>query len=817
MIHADYYISNDNEYYFSNHEWKALDAAALTAGSVSILFSLFVLILHSFIVIKKDSSANRLSIRMIIIACVCNIVYCTLQIVSCQIHSEVYACHILVHLIMATDTMACVALAMIGFNLVVIFIFKVSKRIKVDLCYYGVVLLSGILTFSIPLVLHVKKEPTKVPMSYCWYHYYFEGRMNGLFNWMWYYGWLLLSLTFATLCAAVSIRYVVKKQEDLADTLDMFAQREKALEPVYYLRRYTSANNSVFLKIARRCVCYPLIPLMSKVWGVSISISSIKQVNIPFSIFILDLVFSCLLGFMVTCVYLSDPAILNFIREIKYQIKKKYMYDYFSVRYQPGFNPDSTPSREYPHILKLVPLKEDVSESYKSAIRSSLINEEASINFIYHPNIELKQIRGISAADYNRNSTHQQRYSIMTITSKTGGVYLPNEVYDFDSLTTSRSHFIPMRLTLDRKKVQMMPAKSLVLNQPESSTRGARAQHTEMIETLVVYEHPCLAKFIHWVLASIFRVKPLMGDEEGEEYNKRKKHEKNPAIATTIPKRVFRDFTNSSNPSVYIDSLDSILTKGQEEQQEISNQIPPPSLPTTDDIAEMLNEITSSGSKLKMENSGQSNSDTIEKPVVNDHQLGTSSSFFQQQELSYLGVPTGSSVSVSDNLKTSLPPASENGKKKKKTKIQDQTLHLFDKPIDIKVTESLETDNSFPMQLSPPPKSHYRQQSRIKIKQLYPGTATGETSEGDTPDEQSQKDSDERDDIDDGKLKKEQDDDKSTSHILFDDFGFARTTLEYVHNWEDGRERCEVTRGDWDIEQEIQKQIELEKKITHDM
>jgi hypothetical protein len=184
MIHSDYYVTNNNQYFFSQDEWRALDASAITAGSISILFSLFVLVLHSFIVLKKDGSANRLSIRMIIIACVCNIVYCTLQIVSCQIHSTVFACHILVHLIMATDTMACMALAMIGFNLVVIFIFKVSKRIKVDLFYYGVVLLSGILTFSIPLILRIKKKPTQLPSSYCWYHYYFEGRMNGLFNWV---------------------------------------------------------------------------------------------------------------------------------------------------------------------------------------------------------------------------------------------------------------------------------------------------------------------------------------------------------------------------------------------------------------------------------------------------------------------------------------------------------------------------------------------------------------------------------------------------------------------------------------------------------
>jgi hypothetical protein len=341
---------------------------------------------------------------------------------------------------------------------------------------------------------------------------------------------------------------------------------------------------------------------------------------------------------MVTCVYLTDPAILNFIREGKFQIKKKYMYDYFSVRYQPGFDPDGTPSKEYPRILKLVPLENGSSENYKSVVRSSLINEEQGLNFIYHPSIELKQIHGIPTLDYNH--INDKRYSIMTFTSKTGSVYLPNEVYDFESLKKSKSHFIPMRLTHNRKVIQVVPEKILGLDQPETST-STHAKHTEMIETLVVYDNPCFAKCIHWVLLNVFRVKPFSGnDDDADENNKSGKAAQNPGPS----KRVFRDFTNSSDPSIPLDYLDSTSV---EEEQQLSNQ-GPSSLPSTiiNSTPDTPNEILSSVNKLNTGTSGSY-----------DHQLGTSS-HYQQQDSSCLDVPAGSSMSGSAKLKTSLPPIS---------------------------------------------------------------------------------------------------------------------------------------------------------------
>lgn len=136
---------------------------------------------------------------------------------------------------------------------------------------------------------------------------------------MWYYGWLLFSLVFAALCAAISIRFVMKRQDNFAGTLDMFTRRNDAERTqINTLKKYTNSNTDIFTKIARRCICYPLgknlfekilrylnhisffssltVPLISKSWGVGIEIAASQQAEIPYPIFILDRIFSCLLG-----------------------------------------------------------------------------------------------------------------------------------------------------------------------------------------------------------------------------------------------------------------------------------------------------------------------------------------------------------------------------------------------------------------------------------------------------------------------------------------------------------------------------------------
>lgn len=76
---------------------------------------------------------------------------------------------------------------------------------------------------------------------------------------MWYYAWLLFSSVFAAFCAAISIRFVVKKQENFNGALDMFTKKnQKDLHTMAIIKKYAVDNTDVFQKIARRCICYPL-------------------------------------------------------------------------------------------------------------------------------------------------------------------------------------------------------------------------------------------------------------------------------------------------------------------------------------------------------------------------------------------------------------------------------------------------------------------------------------------------------------------------------------------------------------------------------
>jgi hypothetical protein len=79
-----------------------------------------------------------------------------------------------------------------------------------------------------------------------------------------------------------------------------------------------------------------------------------------------------------------------------------------------------------------------------------------------------------------------------------------------------------------------------------------------MIETLVVYDNPCFAKCIHWVLLNVFRVKPLNENDENKKNGKT-------AQNSGRSKRIFRDFTNSSNSFIPMGCSGSTSLQGQQQ------------------------------------------------------------------------------------------------------------------------------------------------------------------------------------------------------------------------------------------------------------
>ncbi|GAA5810968.1 hypothetical protein MFLAVUS_004397 [Mucor flavus] len=476
---------------------------------------------------------GRLSLRMIVLSCIFNMLYCACQVVTDDIPSTSFSCRVLAFVLISSDTMACMCLAMVGLNLVTIFVFKVSRSMKLEILYYCFIILSGVLVVVVPILVGPTRGPkNKDALSSCWQ--------------MWYYGWILFSLAFAAICAAISIRFVMKRQDNFAGTLDMFKRRSKIeMSQINTLKIYANNNTDIFTKIARR------LPFFSKTWGVAIEIAAIQEAYIPYEIFILDRIFSCLLGFMVSCIYFTDPAIGAVLQDFRDSLKKKYVFDYYSVKFQPGKDPTIQAKSQYPRLISVVPLSgaHTPDESYRvrsmyfSTGQTSTNEGEIFLNnplemshlhphlghvpIQYKPEIPTMEVH--KAREEHERS--DRRYSVVSVTSVAGKVFLPNEILQHETTTNKLNCFqssnistIPMRRVSDVKKTPLDTRRH----------RRAYSKNAGTVEMLVPFKFPKAAKCLHWVLVSIFRVKPIATDETEEE----------PAVNP----RVFYDYTDSSHP-----------------------------------------------------------------------------------------------------------------------------------------------------------------------------------------------------------------------------------------------------------------------------
>lgn len=159
----------ETQWNFSTSQWIGLMAAGTAAAIISFISNSCVLILHAFMTWYRPAVVNRLSLRMIVVSVVFNMIYCACQLVTDDISNQSFSCRIIAYLLIASDTMACMCLAMVGLNLVMIFVLKVSRSIKVEIFYYFIVLASGVIVCVVPEYVGTPKGPkNKREEASCW-------------------------------------------------------------------------------------------------------------------------------------------------------------------------------------------------------------------------------------------------------------------------------------------------------------------------------------------------------------------------------------------------------------------------------------------------------------------------------------------------------------------------------------------------------------------------------------------------------------------------------------------------------------------------
>lgn len=263
---------------------------------------------------------------------------------------------------------------------------------------------------------------------------------------------------------------------------------------------------------------------------------------------------------MVSCIYFTDPAIGAVLKDFRDSFKKKYVYDYYCVKYQPVSDPKVQDKSQYPRLVKVIPTDKPSSgisthmrsmysddipaeslfshgESFISPLDMSHLHPHMSRTPIYHK----PEVPAMEVSKTRKESHHNdRRYSVLSVTTISGRVFLPNEaIHDnhmFDNMPCfslkSNVFTIPMRCVTNIKK---------------NSTNAHRhhhaySKHSETVETLVPFKFPKTAKFIHWTLVSIFRVSPIERKDSDADEDLLQPSQKRPV-------RIFHDYTDNSNPN----------------------------------------------------------------------------------------------------------------------------------------------------------------------------------------------------------------------------------------------------------------------------
>lgn len=146
----------------------ALLGSAVSSAIVSIVCNILVLITFFFIMWYRPPMVNRVSLRLIVFSCFCNIIYCVFGMPTPAIKDNNPTCRVLIYILIATDTMSTMSLAMVGLNLVMIFIVRVTHPVKLEKYYYALITISAVLATVMPLA--VATAPAKNSgQNNCWY------------------------------------------------------------------------------------------------------------------------------------------------------------------------------------------------------------------------------------------------------------------------------------------------------------------------------------------------------------------------------------------------------------------------------------------------------------------------------------------------------------------------------------------------------------------------------------------------------------------------------------------------------------------------
>ncbi|CAO0789517.1 unnamed protein product [Mucor circinelloides] len=330
-------FTTSSHYLYELRQYMKMLKACYATCAISMLCSLIIAVSYLHLRVSQPDRANRVSLRCVFMASIMNLINSIFDIIIALIYGDTSLCRASAIVAMFTRVMSAVFLALVGINLVLVFVCNIQTSAnRLEYIYYPSAFLYGLVTIVVPIVESSDDMLSTRNDLRCYYfvHYYqFFGHSSLL--WMWYYGFLFLSIMIASICSITALVKLMKEHHTLVGKWAHIASMSQAAESAQSsVEQRIKAQSSIFVRVVSRCVLYPLVPLISNIWGFIFQIYLVNPHNgVPtFAFSLTDVIFRCLQGFFVSIVFFSDPAMTHYISEQWGLCKEKYVDDFSQIR-----------------------------------------------------------------------------------------------------------------------------------------------------------------------------------------------------------------------------------------------------------------------------------------------------------------------------------------------------------------------------------------------------------------------------------------------------------------------------------------------------
>ncbi|KAI8078695.1 uncharacterized protein BX664DRAFT_369152 [Halteromyces radiatus] len=348
-------IYQDTKFLYTSDQFNTLHTSTLVTSIIALVSSVAVLSSFLYLWIMDRKRANRISLRCVMIACTANGLDSIMNITMSFVQGPHKFCRAAGVISNISRLTSASFLAIVGLNLVLIFVINVKRRDLLEYFYYPCACLYILICAAVSIYKIATLPYLDSTNDTCWFLNYIDERSQAVFSWMWYYGFLFFINIVAGISSGIALYKLIHEQQALRKNVDHNTYMGEA-STNQAESRFQRRQSAVLSKVVVRCIIYPLIPLVVNIWGFGIQMK-ITIIHKPpsFTLAMFDTIFACLDGFLVAIVFFTDPALTAFVNDRIQYWRRVYVEEYRLVEIRNDTSDTMERKKEKTQTLYIMP------------------------------------------------------------------------------------------------------------------------------------------------------------------------------------------------------------------------------------------------------------------------------------------------------------------------------------------------------------------------------------------------------------------------------------------------------------------------------